>query len=288
MSTKLRGGRFGEGEGERVRAVWSSWKFCVYMLLGGAVVCGAAVAILWACHPVPNRMDQMLEEVSSLGVDERLTAEDLRVLLRERGFFWERDRHQYAAIRCHAITRAWSAGVTEVAPDVISLLETDENDAVRMHAAIYLLHMAIDGTSPALRKALKNDPSASVRVEAAFGVGHLREPGCVEALVAASRDPDVYVRDAVAHGLGSVGTPKAISALKSILGNDQSLLVRVGAAFSLAENGVRNEAVISALKEGAQSDNQHAFVDGVGGLKKLGLPTDAYRWAEPNEEPPPE
>jgi len=267
------------------RSVWGGRSS---ILLAGIIVCAVVVALLWALHPVPNRVDKMLKELSSTGVNERPTAEGLRVFLRERGFFWETDREQYALVRRRAVAKANHEGVTEVAPDVIRLLETDEDDGVRINAAFYLHRMAIDGTSPALRKALKNDPLPSVRIDAAWGIGRLREPGCVEALVAASSDPDFQVRAAVARGLGLTRTPQAIAALKSILAEERSLPVRVAAALGVAENGVRDEAVVSVLKEGAQSSNQQSFVNGVRGLKELGLPVDAYHWEEPKEEPPSE
>lgn len=119
----------------------SAWGGCLPALLVGTTVCAIAIALLWVFHPVPNRVGRMLKEINALGAHGRPTAEDLRVFLTAYGFFWEKDRDEYATIRHRAVGKAHHEGVTEVAPDVIRLLETDEDDGVRINAAFYLNQM---------------------------------------------------------------------------------------------------------------------------------------------------
>jgi HEAT repeat protein len=120
-------------------------------------------------------------------------------------------------------------------PGLIKALADDKDFQRRRAATSALGELADRRAVDALGAALK-DPDEYVRPHAARALGKIGDPRAVEPLGVALKDPSVDVRVAAAKGLGEIGDSSAIPALLTAL-NDPSIGVRAAAARSLAGIG---------------------------------------------------
>jgi HEAT repeat protein len=95
-----------------------------------------------------------------------------------------------------------------------------------------------------------HDPDMYVRAAAVDGLGKIGELRCVEPLVAALQDHDLYVRAAAAKGLGEIGEPQCVEPIVAAL-QDSEEFVRSNAAEALGEIGEPQcvKPLLAALKD---------------------------------------
>jgi HEAT repeat protein len=121
-------------------------------------------------------------------------------------------------------------------------------------------------TEPILIQALRSpadDPDA--RVQVALGLGQMGTPTAIRALVSALGDPDLQVADAAAQGLQKAGIP-ALSALEQALG-DSRVGVRLRAVAAL--QGIPAERTVALLRRALQDADarvQRAAADALGAI----------------------
>lgn len=158
-------------------------------------------------------------------------------------------------------------------PPVLALLQDNAGDpdtAVRSVAIRGLANHGEQRHAPIVIKALK-DSDKQVRLEAARGLQRLHDPGAVEALVAATREPAGYppqpgeeidpdVRTEAAMALGQYAEPRVVEGLIAAL-RDESLSVNRGALASLR--------TLTGQDFGLDHDAWVAWRDQAGGVAEM-------------------
>ncbi len=115
-------------------------------------------------------------------------------------------------------------------------LDHEDGDIRRLAVSVVAAHPRVAQFAGSLERLLENDPSARVRAEAADALGMLG-PASLDALVAATMDPDPVVVEAVATAFGEVGDRSAVPWLIDAARDHGDRLVREAAVASLGAIG---------------------------------------------------
>jgi len=120
---------------------------------------------------------------------------------------------------------------------LVTVLRTGQSEIVRNDAAIALGKIREPAAVPALIDALMEDDDDLVRLGAAVSLSAFGSKKSREALIKALEDEDWRVRHAVVISLGKIADPCVAGPLAQVLKEDESPVVRAGAAEALGRIG---------------------------------------------------
>lgn len=140
-------------------------------------------------------------------------------------------------LRCSATIIAGAMEKRALIPELVRLVEKEENFCVQLSALLALTKMPDPYTAPTLAKWLDTpNLRESIRAEVVRTLGEIKEPCAVEPLIRSLKSGNQHLRKVIIWALGEIRDPRAVTPLISIWG-ESSQEIREGIIEALGKIG---------------------------------------------------